>query len=69
MWYWKVVFLYKSRNEKVEFTGTGYPSKWVAEWERSSWLKKFLPYFYLYQIVESEIGEHNEDLQSNCNGS
>jgi len=60
MWYYKIVFLYKSRNETMTFIGSGYPNKRVAEWERSEWLKKYLPYFYLYQIVESEIGECNE---------
>lgn len=60
MWYWKIVFLYKSRNETMTFKGEGYPTREIAEWKRGEWLKKFLPYFYLYSIVESEIGEQND---------
>lgn len=65
MWYWKIVFLYKSRNETMTFGGKGYPTREIAEWERSRWLKKFLPYFYLYKILDSEIGECDDQTGDN----
>ena len=57
MWYWKIVFLYVSRNEELTITGSNYPSEKVAKWQMEVWLKEFLPHLFLFKIINSEVKE------------
>ena len=57
MWAWEIEFVRISTDEHIVISGRGYPTKEVANWMRGEWLKEFLPSFFLYKLVRSEIGE------------
>ena len=61
MWNWKIVFLYVSRNETIDIVGKGYPSKRIAEWEMGMWVRKFLPCFFSYKLIEHEVKEIQDE--------
>lgn len=57
MWYWELVLFCFSRGEEITIIGKGYDSKDIAEWQMRDWLKKFLPNFYLFRLIKSEVKE------------
>lgn len=57
MWSWVVEFERLSTEEAITIVGSGYPSKEVANWMRSEWLREFLSMFYFYKLVKSEVKE------------
>lgn len=55
MWKWRVVLEMLSKSEKITIVGESYPTEKIAQWVMGEWLRKLLPNFFLFKILDTEV--------------